>query len=216
MHARTVSIAMLLAVLAAGPAGANFGGGSKEEKKPASQGISSISMTPREEAERLYMDGKEEVEKAKKDLAEKKDKNAEKKFKKALDRGERAIGLDPKYAEAWNLVGYSSRNLKKYDRALEAYAKALELKPNYAEAREYLGEAYVELGQIDKAKEQLAWLQRNVPASEETKDLAKEVEEYEKAHPPAAGSARPDSGQATRPDSVQAAPRDTSGTGSGK
>ena len=208
MNARTTTIAILLAALAAAPAGANFGGGSKEEKKPASQGISSMSMTPREEAERFYMDGKEEAEKAKKDLAENKGKNAEKKFKKALDRGERAIGLDPKYAEAWNLVGYSSRNLKKYDRALEAYAKALELKPNYAEAREYLGEAYVELGQIDKAKEQLAWLKQNAPASEEAKDLAKEVEEYEKAHPPAAGGARPDS--------AQAAPRDTSGTGSGK
>jgi tetratricopeptide (TPR) repeat protein len=209
MNARTISIAILLAALAAAPAGANFGGGSKdEEKKPVSKGISSISMTPREEAERLYMDGKEEVEKAKKDLAEDKAKNAGKKFKKALDRGERAIGLDPKYAEAWNLVGYSSRHLKKYERALEAYGKALELKPDYAEAREYLGEAYVELGQIDKAKEQLAWLQRNVPASEEAKDLAKEVEEYEKAHPPAAGSARPDT--------TQAAPRDTTGGGSGR
>jgi tetratricopeptide (TPR) repeat protein len=211
MKGGRVAIVLLLAAVAVAPAGANFGGGggSKDEPKPSTS-ISSMSMTPREEAERLYADGREEIEKAKKDLADGKAKNAEKKFKKALDRGERAVSMDPKYHEAWNLVGYSARHLKNYDRSLEAYNKCLELKPDYTLAREYLGEAYLEMGKLDQAKEQLAWLQGNAPASQDAKDLAKAVGDYEKAHgmaPSGAGGAAPDS--------AHSAPSDTSRTGSG-
>jgi tetratricopeptide (TPR) repeat protein len=210
MKAGRISVVLLLAALAVSPAGANFGGGSKPDEPKPSQGISSMSMTPREEAERLYADGREEIDKAKKDLADGKAKNAEKKFKKALDRGERAVSMDPKYHEAWNLVGFSARHLKNYDRALEAYNKCLELKPDYSLAREYLGEAYLEMGKLDQAKQQLAWLQGNAPASQDTKDLAKAVTEYEKAH----GMA-PEGAGGARSDSTHAAPSDTSRTGSG-
>lgn len=219
MKSRTLEVALLLATFAAPAAFASFGGGpSKDEpSRPAPQGISSISLTPRQEAERLYADALEEVEKAKKDLEAGKSKNAEKKFRKALDRGEHAVEIDPKYHEAWNLVGYASRHLKNYDRALAAYDKCLALKPDYAPAREYLGEAYLELGQPEKAREQLAWLQRAVPSSEEAKDLAKEVAEYDRAHAPAAadsarsaGGARPDSSRAVPADSSKVAPADSS------
>ena len=210
MKAGRIPIVVLLAVLAAPPAGANFGGGSKSDEPPKpSQGISSMSMTPREEAERLYMDGREEVAKAKKDLEAGKAKNAEKKFKKALDRGERAVAIDPKYHEAWNLVAYSSRHLKNYDHALEAYNKCLALKPDYTLAREYLGEAYLEMGKLDQAREQLSWLQTNAAASQDAKDLAKAVGDYEKAH----GMASPDSG--AHADSTHSAPADTTRSGSG-
>ena len=207
-----IPLGFLLAALAASPAEANLGGGSSkdEPQRPSSQGISSISLTPREEAERLYTEGRDEVAKAKLDLEAGKTKNAEKKFKKALDRGERAVAIDPRYHEAWNLVGYSSRQLKNYDHALVAYDKCLALKPDYALAREYLGEAYLGLGKTDKAREQLAWLQRNAAASAEAKDLAKAVADYERAH----GVASPDSAGA-RPDTSRSAPADTSRTGSG-
>src|SRR5215831_13788185 len=208
-----VAIGFLLAAVAVAPAGANFGGGgggSKDEPKP-SNSISSMSMTPREEAERLYMDGRAEIDKAKQDLADGKAKNAEKKFKKALDRGERAVSMDPRYHEAWNLVGYSARHLKNYDRSLEAYNKCLELKPDYTLAREYLGEAYLEMGKYDQAKEQLAWLQSNAAASQDAKDLVKSVGDYEKAH----GMAPANAGGAAKPDSSKSAPSDTSKTGSG-
>lgn len=211
MKAGRISIVFLLAVLASPPAGANFGGGSSKDEPPKpSQGISSMSMTPREEAERLYADGRDEIAKAKKDLEAGKTKNAEKKFKKALDRGERAVAMDPKYHEAWNLVAYSARHLKNYDHALEAYSKCLALKPDYTLAREYLGEAYLEMGKLDQARGQLAWLQGNAPASQDAKDLAKAVGDYEKAH----GMASPDSA-AARPDTSRSAPADTSRSGSG-
>src|SRR5438034_27181 len=151
MKAARISIAVLLAALAAAPACANFSGGSKsDEEKPATPGISSFSMTPREEAEHLYADGRDEALKAKKDLEAGKTKNAEKKFRKALDRGERAVAIDPQYHEAWNLIGYSSRHLKNYDHALVAYDKCLSIKPDYTLAREYLGEAYLEMGNLAK------------------------------------------------------------------
>jgi tetratricopeptide (TPR) repeat protein len=212
MKAVRFSIALALAALAAAPAYANFGGGSKsdEPQKPPPQGISSMSYTPRQEAEKLYADGREEVMKAKKDLEEGKTKNAEKKFKKALDKGERAVEIDPKYHEAWNLVGYSSRKLKNYDHALVAYDKCLALKPDYTLAREYLGEAYLEMGNLPKAREQLAWLQGNAAASQDAKDLGKAVADYEHAH----GGAAPDS-MGAHPDTTRSAPADTSRSGSG-
>jgi tetratricopeptide (TPR) repeat protein len=206
MMFRTISIASLLAALAVPPAHANFGGGSKDEpQKPASTGISSISLTPRQEAERLYTDGLDEIQKAKKDLEAGKAKNAGKKYKKALDRGERALGIDPRYHEAWNLVGYSSRQLKDYDRALAAYDKCLALKPDYAPAREYLGVAWLMLGNLDKAREQMAWLDRTVPSSPEAGDLRKAIAEYQRAHPSAAG----DSTAVAPPDTSRGAPSDT-------
>ena len=210
MKAVRFVVVFLLAALAAPPAHANFGGGSKSEEpeKPSSQGISSMSMTPREEAEHLYSEGRDEAMKAKKDLEAGKAKNAEKKFKKALDRGERAVAIDPKYHEAWNLIGFSSRHLKDYDHALEAYNKCLELKPDYTLAREYLGEAYLEMGKVDRAREQLAWLETNAASSQDAKDLGKAVADYEHAH----GIAAPE-GAAAVPDSSHAAPADSSRKG---
>ena len=208
MKAVRIPIVFLLAILATAPAEANFGGGSKsDEQKPASQGISTFSMTPREEAERFYADGRDEAMKAKKDLEAGKTKNAEKKFKKALDRGERAVAIDPKYHEAWNLIGYSSRHLKNYDHALVAYDKCLALKPDYTLAREYLGEAYLEMGNPAKAREQLAWLETNAVSSQDAKDLAKAVADYERAHGMAADST------GARADTSRTAPADTSRKG---
>jgi len=216
MKTGTLSVVLVLGALAALPAIASFGSGpgKEEPSRPSSQGISSISLTPRQEAERLYADALDEVEKAKKDLEAGKSKNAEKKFKKALDRGERAVEIDPRYHEAWNLIGYASRHLKNYDRALAAYDKCLALKPDYAPAREYLGEAYLELDRPQQAREQLAWLKRTAASSEEASDLAKEIAEYDRAHAPAAAdSARAPRGAPS--DTSAVAPADTSGAGRG-
>ena len=208
MTKRTIAIVSLLAALAASQALANFGGGSKDDpqKSSSSRGISSISLTPRQEAERLYTDGLDEVTKAKKDIEDGNAKAAEKKFKKARDRGERAVSIDPAYHEAWNLVGYSSRQLKDYDRALAAYDKCLTLKADYTPAREYLGQAWLLLGNLDKAREQMTWLDRNASSSAEAVDLRKAIAAYERAHP---GAARDSS--AAPADTTAGAPADSTG-----
>src|SRR5215831_3940666 len=69
----------------------------------------------RQDAERAYALAYEDLAKAKKDETAGNTKNAQKKYKKALERVENAVSLDPNYAEAWNLVGYASRKLGDYD-----------------------------------------------------------------------------------------------------
>jgi len=214
MRIRTLRIAFLVTTLAAAPSFASFSGPSKSDEPQRPSGISSISLTPRQEAERLYADAYDEITKAKKDLEEGKAKNAEKKFKKALDRGERSVDFDPKYHEAWNLIGYAARKLKNYERALAAYEKCLTLKPDYAPAREYLGEAYLELGKLDKAREQLAWLERTAASSPEARNLKKAITDHESAHPAAAADSSK-AGSGAPADSSQGTPADTSAAGHG-
>src|SRR6185436_11236495 len=108
-------------------------------------------QSSRKSAEAFYGDGYNLVAKAKQEAAEGKTKNLDKRYRKALEKAERAVELDSTYHEAWNLVGYCARQVKDYDRSLAAYDRCLKLKADYAPAREYLGEAYVELGKADQA-----------------------------------------------------------------
>jgi len=190
-------------LLAAAPAVASMTGGSTPAPPappPANPtpGMSTTSTdadasSQRQKAERAYAEAYDQIAKAKQDLEAGKGKNAEKKFRKALESAQEAVALDDKYAEAWNAVGYSSRKLGKYDDALKAYGRALDLKPDYAAAREYLGEAYLELGQLDKAKDQLVMLDHQ-NAADESKQLKTAIDAYQAAHPDSS-TAKSGSGQ---------------------
>ena len=185
---RALSIPMMLAttLLAAAPALASFSGDSKPQPSPMpSSDPQSTTVTPRQQAERLYVDAYDEVAKAKKDVEAQKRKNADKKFKKAMDRATEATELDSTYHEAWNLIGYCARQLKKYDQSIAAYDHALRIKPDYAPAREYLGEAYIDLDQPDKAREQLAYL-KQMNATAEAAELEEKLGTWLAAHPDAA------------------------------
>jgi len=192
----------VLTILVAAPALASMGGGRPSNPPPSSstppsgsESESDDSNSPRKQAERAYADAYDQVGKGNADLANSKTKDAQKKFKKALDAAQQAVTLDPKYHEAWNLVGYTSRKLGDYDGALKAYATCLDIKPDYAPAREYLGEAYVELGQIDKAREQLVMLDHQ-EATDEAKTLKSKIDTWSAAHPDSsAAAAKPATGQ---------------------
>ena len=180
---------MLSLTLAATTAFAMAGGEKPDKPDRSDPSLPSSSAEaeasgPRHEAEETYALAYEDMAKAKKDLEAGKAKNAEKKFKKALERVERATELDANYHEAWNLVGYCARKLGDYPKAFAAYDKCLSIKPGYAPAREYLGEAYLEKGDPKKAREQLALLGR-LDAPEETKTLQAALVAYETAHPEA-------------------------------
>ena len=151
---------------------------------------SSSGLTNRQEADRWYHDAFEDVQKGKSESEAGHDKNAEKRFRRALERGERALSIDSTYHEAWNLVGYSARKLKNYDRAVTAYQRCLKLKPDYAPAREYLGEAYLEMGKLDLAREQLAAIDA-LKAPEEARTLNGAIETWQKAHPEASTANTP-------------------------
>jgi tetratricopeptide (TPR) repeat protein len=184
-----------VAMLAAAPSLASMSGGSSPAPPPppsSDQGTTQASSNPddlssRQKAEHSYADAYEQIAKAKEDIEAGKDKNAQKKFKQALESAQEAVRLDPKYYEAWNAVGYSSRKLGNYDDALKAYAACLDIKPDYAPAREYLGEAYIELGQLDKAREQLVMLD-HFKAVEESKALKTKLDAWQAAHPDSSSS----------------------------
>jgi tetratricopeptide (TPR) repeat protein len=74
-------------------------------------------------------------------------------YTKAREKFSAATKADPKLAQAWNGVGYTSRKLGDYKAALAAYDKAIELRAGYPEATEYRGEAYLALDRTEDAKQ---------------------------------------------------------------
>jgi Tfp pilus assembly protein PilF len=210
MRFRTMLSGAVLAALVAIPALGSMPSSSSSSDPPRSSSQSPLDpnqpvkgSSMRQEAEEAYSLAYEEAGKAKKDLTDDKAKSAEKHFKRALDQSQHAVERDPKYHEAWNLIGYCSRKLGDYDRAFASYAKALEIKPDYAPAREYLGEACLEKGDAKKAREQLQYLER-INATPEADNLRTQLNAWMTAHPdsskaaPATSPAGSDSTSAAR------------------
>lgn len=139
---------------------------------------STLAKAARIEAEDLYAKGYAEAQEGKQLKKDGKAGDAKKKFGKAIKKFEGAVQRDPAYYEAWNMVGYCSRNLGDLKRAFSAYEKCLSIKPDYAEAHEYRGEAYLQSGDLAKAKVELAWLRAN--DSDEADELAEKVDEAAK------------------------------------
>jgi len=192
MRVRSLLLTLVFLTLVAGSSFASFSGGKSDNTPPPSNPTmdSQDASAPRNEAQEIYAVAYEEIAKAKKDLADGKTKNAEKKFRRALERGERATALDAKYHEAWNLVGYAARKLGDYDKAFAAYDKCLAIKPDYAPALEYLGEAWLEKGDLAKAQAQLVLLER-YNAGEDAKTLKGQIDAYVAKHPDAAPASTP-------------------------
>jgi tetratricopeptide (TPR) repeat protein len=87
--------------------------------------------------------------------------------KKAIDAGNwpaavvaltKAVGNDPKNADAFNYLGYAYR--QQYDQAFANYQKALAIDPEHKGAHEYIGEAYLETSNLAKAEEHLKALDK--------------------------------------------------------
>ena len=80
---------------------------------------------------------------------------------------------EPKNADAWNLLGFSYRNVGQLDASDAAYLKVLTINPNHLGALEYQGELFITQGKIDAAKANFAKLQGLCGACEEADDLEK-------------------------------------------
>jgi len=209
MRIRTSLITLTALALSAGVALASMSGGSSPAppSDPPPSAPQSSGMPPdqqadaaaqrRKQAEALYGNAYDYISKAKLDLESKKDKDAEKKFKKGVEAAEAAVKLDTHYYEAWNLVGFGYRKLGNYDKAIAAYTQAIGYKADYAPAHEYLGEAYLELGKLDRAKEQLVF-REHYTATDDANTLRTKIAAYVAAHPE---SAVPDSTAAKQPTS---------------
>jgi len=81
-------------------------------------------------------------------------------YQRASRKYERAVKIDPGYAEAWSNLGYTYRKLGYFKDAVIAYKKAIRIAPDLAEAHEYLGEAYAEMGKFDLAEKELKILRQ--------------------------------------------------------
>ena len=197
MRIRSFLTFALLAALA-GPSLANFEG---KPPLPSSQlptsgqsGDGSGTPTVRQQAERLYGDAYDDVARARDAVLWSKPKDAEKKYRRALERAKQAVALDTTYHEAWNLVGFASRKLGDYPASLAAYRTCLRQRFDYAPAREYYGEALLETGDLKGARDQIVWLRRL-----KAEDLAVQLENAieAKAGPanaePSAGASKSDS-----------------------
>ncbi len=194
-------LVLLLLSLTAATAFASGGSpppSSSSSSSPGSSPEASQNLTPRQQAEQWYGDSYDDVTKAKEALAaETPDpKKAEKLFKRAIDRAQRALEFDKNYYEALNLQGFSYRKLGNFEKSLDAYAACLRIEPDYAPAREYYGEALLASGDVEGAKAQLVWLKRL-----RAEDLAKELEASIAAAPPAkAEGAKADGGKPAKGD----------------
>ena len=95
--------------------------------------------------------------------------------KQAVALLERAVGLDPYYAPAWEALGrryywdatYSGGGQAVFDRSSGAYERALALDPNLVTAAAHLTENWVEAGELDKAYLEAEALVRRRPESAE-------------------------------------------------
>jgi tetratricopeptide (TPR) repeat protein len=183
-----LSIVVAVLVLAA-PALASYGSKPSlpQPGTPGADGVQAVdgTLTPRQQADRYYRDAYDDVMKGSKDLANGKAGAAHKKFQRALEHSREAVELDSTRYEAWNLVGFTSRQLGDYPHSFEAYRVALRLKPDFALAREYYGEGLLETGDFAGALEQLAWLRR-IGDAEQLDDLQRAVDRFRAAHPDSA------------------------------
>jgi len=101
---------------------------------------------------------------------------AAKKWAAAVDALKDIVAADNSDADAYNLLGFSYRNLGKYDLAGRAYKRALTLNPNHTGALEYQGVLFIKLGERSKAEANLAKIKSICGTTcEAYKDLAEEL-----------------------------------------
>ncbi len=188
MRMRSLSLLLLLSLVA--PRAFASGGDKPAPTPPNSSGSAGapptgsngVARTPRQEAERWYADAYDDVAKGKQDASAGKANNAEKRFRRALERATKATDNDSTYHEAWILAGFAARKLGDYPKSLAAYRTSIRLEGDYAPAREYYGQALLESGDLKGAQDQLAWLQK-LKATDLAAQLQKAIDNKHAAAP---------------------------------
>jgi tetratricopeptide (TPR) repeat protein len=76
-------------------------------------------------------------------------------FEESRSMLEEILRFEPENADAYNLLGYSLRNLGEMELSMENYVKALAIDPKHANALEYQGELFLKMGQQADAEKNL-------------------------------------------------------------
>jgi tetratricopeptide (TPR) repeat protein len=82
-------------------------------------------------------------------------KGFEANYKKAEDKLNQAVAMDPKYSEAWMYLGRVEDALWADEKASAAFQKAIAIDPDYEEARVSYAAALLDQGGLDEAVRQL-------------------------------------------------------------
>ncbi|HEY6291635.1 MAG TPA: tetratricopeptide repeat protein [Terriglobia bacterium] len=92
---------------------------------------------------------------------------------------ERAIALDPKFADAYLQLGILSAGQRQYQKAVERYQQAVKFEPDLAEAHYRLGQALGRLGEAQAAEQELNIYQRlHEKQMLDTEEKRKEIREF--------------------------------------
>jgi len=102
-------------------------------------------------------------------------------YASALPLLQMVVANDPKNADAFNYLGYSSSRLGQVDQAKAYYGQALALKPKHKGANQYLGELYLSQGDVASAEVRLKVLDKACFfGCDEYYDLKNAINDYKK------------------------------------
>lgn len=76
-------------------------------------------------------------------------------FDQAIETLRAILREFPGHANAWNLLGFSTRMKGDFDKATEYYNNALTITPTHTGALNYKGQMYVQTGRLDEARNML-------------------------------------------------------------
>jgi len=93
----------------------------------------------------------------------------------AIEYYDKALTIDPKYADAWYNKGVALSDLKRYDEEIECYDKTLTINPKYANA--WFSKACIYASKDDKSNA-LKNLSRAIELDNKYKDDAKKDEDF--------------------------------------
>lgn len=79
-----------------------------------------------------------------------------KKYNEGIDALKAVLREYPSHADAWNLLGFSTRMLGDFDKANEYYNNALAITPTHTSALNYKGQMFVQTGRLEEARGMLA------------------------------------------------------------
>ncbi|MBI4834933.1 MAG: tetratricopeptide repeat protein [Planctomycetes bacterium] len=116
----------------------------------------------------------------------------ERKNEEAIEAYEKAIEIEPEYAEAYNDIGLIHEGNGNYKKAVLSYKTAIRINPDYADAYNNLGLVYGKMGDYEREKEAYMETLRIVPDSavvnyniaftyRKMKDFKSSLKHYEKA-----------------------------------
>jgi len=88
----------------------------------------------------------------------------EKKWYLAIAAYGQVVRLEPKFAPAWNNMGFCYRKVQQFDQALNAYNQAITLAPDFVNPHEYLARTYLAMGNKDAAMRECEIVRRLDPS----------------------------------------------------